>query len=41
MEKKMDFRSYEEMLNYVLSISTEEEKARIKEYTKSIKQTGR
>ena len=31
MEKKMDFRSYEEMLNYVLSISTKEEKARIME----------
>ena len=31
MENNMDFRSYEEMLNYVLSISTEEEKARIME----------
>ena len=31
MENNMDFRSYEEMLNYVLSISTKEEKARIME----------
>lgn len=31
MENNMDFRSYEEMLNYVLSISNEEEKARIME----------
>ena len=31
MEKNMDFRSYDEMLNYVLSISNKEEKARIKE----------
>lgn len=31
MENNMDFRSYEEILNYVLSISNEEEKARIME----------
>lgn len=31
MENNMDFRSYEEMLNYVLSVSTKEEKARIME----------
>ena len=31
MENNMDFRSYEEMLDYVLSISDEEEKARITE----------
>ena len=40
MEKKMDFRSYEEMLNYVLSISTEEEKARIKEEDKLFEDRG-
>ena len=40
MEKKMDFRSYEEMLNYVLSISTEEEKARIKEEDKLFEKRG-
>lgn len=31
MENNMDFRSYEDLLNYVLSISKEEEKARIME----------
>lgn len=31
MENNMDFRSYEDLLNYVLSISDEEEKARIME----------
>ena len=36
----MDFRSYEEMLNYVLSISTEEEKARIKEEDKLFEDRG-
>ena len=40
MEKKMDFRSYEEMLNYVLSISTEEEKTRIKEEDKLFEKRG-
>ena len=40
MENNMDFRSYEEMLNYVLSISTEEEKARIKEEDKLFEDRG-
>ena len=40
MENNMDFRSYEEMLNYVLSISTEEEKARIKEEDKLFEKRG-
>ena len=31
MENNMDFRSYEDLLNYVLSISDEKEKARIME----------
>ena len=40
MENNMDFRSYEEMLNYVLSISNEEEKARIKEEDKLFEDRG-
>ena len=40
MEKNMDFRSYDEMLNYVLSISTEEEKARIKEEDELFEKRG-
>ena len=40
MENNMDFRSYEEMLNYVLSISTEEEKARIMEEDELFKKRG-
>ena len=40
MEKNMDFRSYDEMLNYVLSISNKEEKARIKEEYELFKKRG-
>ena len=40
MENNMDFRSYEEMLNYVLSISNEEEKARIKEEDELFEERG-
>lgn len=41
MENNMDFRSYEEMLNYVLSISKkEEEKARIKEEDELFEKRG-
>ena len=40
MENNMDFRSYEEMLNYVLSISNEKEKARIKEEDELFEQRG-
>ena len=40
MENNMDFRSYEEMLNYVLSISNEEEKARINEEDKLFEKRG-
>ena len=40
MENNMDFRSYDEMLNYVLSISNEEEKARIIEEDELFKKRG-
>ena len=40
MEKNMDFRSYDEMLNYVLSLSNKEEKARIKEEDELFKKRG-
>ena len=40
MENNMDFRSYEDLLNYVLSISNEEEKARIMEEDELFEKRG-
>ncbi len=40
MENNMEFRSYEDLLNYVLSISTKEEKARIMEENELFEKRG-